>query len=169
VKRSLSQGQFAARETVDLVGPNKRVLYGVRILGPFRNRTQVEISRSDGYILGINPPICQSGDLKKSIGIHIIGPRGAIKIEKGVICNGRHLHASPEDATKLRIKDKQIVAVSFPGKRAGILDEVVVRVTPRYSLEFHLDIDEGNALGLKNGDLGLLLKNFDHRSYSPFR
>ncbi|MFW9991107.1 MAG: phosphate propanoyltransferase [Candidatus Odinarchaeota archaeon] len=169
VFHQLSQsGEFSATETVDLVGP-KRALYGVRILGPFRSETQVEVSRSDGYVLGLNPPVRQSGDLVGTPGIHLIGLRGAIKLEKGVITPGRHIHMNPEEARRLGVKDKQVVAVGFPGKRAGVLDEVMVHVKPGYNLEMHVDLDEGNALGLKTGDSGFLLKNFDHRSYSPFR
>ncbi|UCE14948.1 MAG: phosphate propanoyltransferase [Candidatus Heimdallarchaeota archaeon] len=160
--------EFICSETVDLVGPN-RTIYGVRIVGPLRKHTQIEISLSDGHVLGINPPIRQSGDLGGSPGIHIMGPKGAILIEKGVICAARHIHMNPEDAQRFGVVDKQIVAVGFPGKRAGVLDEVMVRVNPDYVLEFHIDVDEGNALFLKDGDLGHLLKDFNHQIYSPFR
>ncbi|MHA2053696.1 MAG: phosphate propanoyltransferase [Candidatus Hodarchaeales archaeon] len=160
--------EFACNETVDLVGP-KRAIYGVRILGPFRKQTQVEISRSDGYVLGINPPTRQSGDLGGSPGIHLMGPRGAIKLKKGVIYAARHIHMSPAEAQKLGVTDKQVLAVSFPGTRAGILDEVMVRIKPRYSLELHLDLDEGNALAISDGDLAHLITDFDKKSYSPFR
>ncbi|MHA1449583.1 MAG: phosphate propanoyltransferase [Candidatus Hodarchaeales archaeon] len=167
--RPLSQpGQFAAEETVDLVGP-KRVLYGVRILGPFRSNTQVEISRSDGYVLGVNPPIRISGNIKGTPGIKMIGPHGAIEIDEGVICSSRHIHMTPEDAIRYGVKDRQVVAVRFPGKRAGILEEVVIRVNPQYSTEFHLDLDEGNALGLKDGDTGILMKDFKAQVYSQLR
>ena len=166
---SLSQAkEFAAEETVDVVGP-KRALYGVRILGPFREKTQVEISRSDGYVLGINPPTRQSGDLEGSPSVHLIGPKGAITLDQGVIIAARHIHMSPEQAQKLNAIDKQIVAVSFPSKRAGILDEVMVHVHPEYTLELHLDLDEGNALALNDGDLGTLITDLDQRSFSPFR
>lgn len=160
--------EFACEETVDLIGP-KRAIYGVRILGPFRKQTQVEISRSDGYVLGINPPTRQSGDLEGSPGIHLIGPKGAIKLKKGVIFAARHIHMSPAEAQRLGVTNQQIVAVSFPGTRAGILDEVMVRVKPSYTLELHLDLDEGNALALNNGDLAHLIPNFDKKTYSPFR
>ncbi len=160
--------EFACNETVDLVGP-KRAIYGVRILGPFRKQTQVEISRSDGYVLGINPPTRQSGDLEGTPGIHLIGPNGAIKIKKGVIFAARHIHMSPADAQNLGVTDKQILAVRFPGTRAGILDEVMVRIKPKYSLELHLDLDEGNALALNDGDLAHLIVDFDKKSFSPFR
>ncbi len=159
--------EFACEETVDLIGPN-RALYGVRIVGPLREHTQVEISRSDGHVLGINPPVRQSGDISGTLGIHIMGPKGAIKIEEGVICVGRHIHMNPEDANKFGVSDKQMVAVSFPGTRAGVLDEVMVRVDPDFALELHLDLDEGNALFLKDGDMGHLISDFDHKTFSPF-
>ncbi|MHA2366989.1 MAG: phosphate propanoyltransferase, partial [Candidatus Hodarchaeales archaeon] len=158
----LSQpGQYASTETVDIIGP-KRPIYGVRILGPFRKQTQVEISISDGFILGINPPVRLSGDIEGTPGIHLMGSKGAIEIKEGVICAARHIHMSSEDALKFSVKDKQVVAVHFPGKRAGTLDEIIVRVDPRFKLDFHVDIDEGNALGLKNDDLGVLIKDLDH-------
>lgn len=167
--KPLSQpGQFASRQTIDLIGP-KRPIYGVRVLGPLRKQTQVEISLSDGFVLGINPPVRMSGDIKGTPGIHIMGSRGAVQIEEGVICAARHIHMSNENAKRFNVTNKEMVAVLFPGKRAGIFDEVYVRVDPKYSLDFHLDLDEGNALGIKTGDYGILLKNFDNKSYSPFR
>ncbi|MHA1994430.1 MAG: phosphate propanoyltransferase [Candidatus Hodarchaeales archaeon] len=166
---SLSQHkQFACEEVVDLVGP-KRAIYEVRVLGPFRDETQIEISRSDGYVLGINPPTRQSGDLEGTLGINVMGPKGAITLEKGVIFAARHIHMSPIDSQRLNVSDKQMVAVKFPGTRAGILDEVKVRVHPDYNLELHLDLDEGNALALNTGDMGTLISDFDEKSYSPFR
>ncbi len=160
--------EYACEETVDLIG-SKRAIYGVRIIGPFRKKTQVEISRSDGYVLGINPPTRQSGDLEGTPGIHIMGPKGAIMLKEGVIFAARHLHASPDDARRSGLVDKQLVAIKFPGKRAGILDEVMVRVHPDYVLELHLDLDEGNALALNNGDLGTLITDLSKEAYSPFR
>lgn len=154
--------------TVELVG-SSRSIKGVCVLKPFKEQTQVEISRSDGHVLGINPPIRHSGDLKGTPGIHIIGPKGAIQITEGVIRAARHIHMSPDDARKFGVTDKQLVAVSFPGKRAGILDEIMVRVHPVYHLELHLDTDEGNALELYSGDLGQIITDHDRSSFSPFR
>ena len=166
---SLSQKkEYACEEVVDLIGP-KRAIYGVRILGPFRNETQIEVSRSDGYVLGINTPTRQSGDLEGTPGIHVIGPKGAITLNKGVIFAARHIHMSPNDSQRLNVSDKQMVAVKFPGTRAGILDEVKVRVHPDYSLELHLDLDEGNALALNPGDMGTIISDFNEKTYSPFR
>ena len=154
--------------TVELVG-SKRSLKGVCVLKPFKEQTLVEISRSDGNVLGINPPIRHSSTLSGTPGIHIIGPNGAIWIKEGVIRPARHIHMNPDDAEKFGVIDKQIVAVSFPGKRAGILDEIMVRINPLNPLELHLDVDEGNALSLKNGDIGHIITDLDQRTYSPFR
>ncbi|MHA1969129.1 MAG: phosphate propanoyltransferase [Candidatus Hodarchaeales archaeon] len=159
--------QFACEETVDLIG-TKRAIYGVRVLGPLRNETQVEISRSDGFVLGINPPVRHSRDLEGTPGIHIIGPKGAILLGKGVIHAARHIHANPDEAKQLGIADREIVAVSFPGKRAGVLDEVMVRIDPNFRLEFHIDIDEGNALSLERGTFGHLIKDFNQSAYSKY-
>jgi putative phosphotransacetylase len=156
--KELSQpGQFACTEHVDLVGP-KRTIRGVRVLGPIRPETQVEISLTDGFVLGINPPIRLSGDLRNTPGIHIIGPAGAIRINKGVICAARHIHLSPKEAIKYNLEDKEVVRVKTQGSRAIIFDDVVVRVNPYFRGELHLDIDEGNAASLKNGDLVEILK-----------
>ncbi|MHA1946456.1 MAG: phosphate propanoyltransferase, partial [Candidatus Hodarchaeales archaeon] len=166
---SLSQPkEYACEEVVDIVGP-KRPIYGLRVLGPFRDKTQIEISRSDGYVLGINPPTRQSGDLEGTPGIHVIGPKGAITLDYGVIFAARHIHMSPNDAQLLNVSNKQMVAVKFPGKRSGILDEFMIRVHPDYRLELHLDLDEGNALALNTGNMGTLISNFEKGSYSPFR
>ena len=160
--------EFACLETVDIIG-SKRAIYGVRIIGPFRKQTQVEVSRSDGYVLGINPPTRQSGDLEGTPGIHIMGPKGAIMLKKGVIFAARHIHMTPDDARRFNVTNKQIVAVKFPGKRAGVLDEVVVRINPDYALELHLDLDEANALALNDGDLGTLVTDISKSGYSLFR
>ncbi|MFX0122151.1 MAG: PduL/EutD family phosphate acyltransferase [Candidatus Hodarchaeota archaeon] len=154
--------------TVELVG-SRRSIKGVCVLKPFKEQTQVEISLSDGHVLGINPPIRHSGNLSGTPGIHIIGPKGAIQINKGVIRAARHIHMSPDDAKKFGVIDKQKVAVSFPGKRAGILDEIMVRIHPLHQLELHLDIDEGNALALNDGDLGHIIVDLNQRFFSPFR
>jgi citrate synthase len=166
---SLSQPkEYACEEVVDIVGP-KRAIYGVRILGPFRDETQIEISRSDGHVLGINPPTRQSGDLEGTPGIHVIGPKGAITLDQGVIFAARHIHMSPKDTQMLNVSNKQMVAVKFLGKRSGILDEFMIRVHPDYKLELHLDLDEGNALALNTGDKGTLISNLGNVLYSPFR
>ncbi|KUK31145.1 MAG: Phosphate propanoyltransferase [Thermoanaerobacterales bacterium 50_218] len=155
--RELSQpGEFAAKETVTLVGP-RGVLQGVRVLGPPRSKTQVEISKTDGYILGIDPPVRVSGDHRDTPGCIIVGPHGAVKIESGVICAMRHIHISPELATNLGLHDGDFVRVKAAGDRKVIFDKVIVRVSPRAVFEMHIDTDEANAAGLRNGDRVLLM------------
>jgi putative phosphotransacetylase len=153
----LSQpGQFACQETVDVVGP-KRSLPGVRVLGPARGQSQVELSVTDGVVLGLRVPVRLSGDLQGSPGCHLIGPRGAVKLTEGCIVAMRHIHMTPEDAARLGLTDKQKVYVHFPGSRGVVFDEVVVRVSKDFRTELHLDTDEGNAASVRNGELGEVL------------
>lgn len=158
IMKDLSQpGQYAANEKVDIVGP-KGTLKGVRVLGPARGNTQVEISLTDGFVLGVTPPIKDSGDLAGSPGAKILGPKGEVTIENGIIAASRHIHMHTSDAEKFNVVDKDIVSVKVDGKRGLVFNNVLVRVHPTYALELHLDIDEGNAAGLKNGDLVELIK-----------
>jgi putative phosphotransacetylase len=148
----LSQpGQFAARETLEVVGP-KRSIPGVRILGPARAGSQVELSFTDGIVLGLNLPVRLSGEVHGSPGAHLIGPRGAVKLTEGCIVAVRHVHCTPTDAQRLGVKDKQKVYVRFAGPRGLVFDEVVVRVGPEFKTEMHLDTDEGNAAGIRPGE-----------------
>ncbi|MBO8165075.1 MAG: acetate/propionate family kinase [Brevibacillus sp.] len=150
-RKDLKQyGQYAAEETVTLVGPKGRI-NNVRILGPLRSQTQVEVSRTDAYVLGIDPPIRDSGDLEGTAGILIQGPRGEVKIDDGVILAFRHIHFSLEDARRFGVRDKQLVSVEVKGPRSLILENVLCRVHKDYRLEFHIDTDEANAAGLQNG------------------
>lgn len=147
----LSQpGQFAARETVEVVGP-KRSIPGVRILGPARDFTQVELSITDGVVLGLNVPVRLSGDVAGTPGIHLIGPRGAVRLPAGCIVAKRHLHVHSADARRLGLHQGQQVYVRVPGPRGIIFDGVVVRVSDNFRTELHLDTDEGNAAGLRSG------------------
>lgn len=151
--KDLSQpGQYAANEKVDIVGP-KGTLKGVRVLGPCRGKTQIEISRTDSFVLGIYPPVRDSGDIKGTPGAKIIGPKGEIEIEEGVIIAARHIHMHPDDAKEFGVKDKDRVRVKVEGERGLIFDNVLVRVRDDFALEMHVDIDEGNAAGINNGDL----------------
>ena len=145
-------GQFAAKEVVTLKGP-KGELERVRILGPSRKETQVEVSVTDSFKLGIKPPIKESGKLENTPGITIIGPKASIETSKGTIVALRHIHVPTEVARKLNIKDKDIVSVEINGERKSILGNVLVRVSDEYVLEMHVDMDEANACYLKNGDL----------------
>ena len=145
-------GQFAAKEVVTIRGP-KGQLEKVRILGPLREETQVEISVTDSFKLGIKPPIKESGKLENTPGITIIGPKASVETSKGTIVALRHIHVPAKVAQKLNIKDKDIVSVEINGDRKAILGSVLVRVSDKYVLEMHVDMDEANACYLKNGDL----------------
>ncbi len=156
--KDLSQpGQFAANEKVDIVGP-KGTLKGIRVLGPVRKETQIEISLTDSFVLGVTPPVRDSGDLIDSPGAKIVGPKGEVELNKGVIAAGRHIHMHTSDAEIFSVTDKEVVSVKIQGKRGLVFDNVLVRVNPEYALEMHVDIDEGNAAGLKNGSMVEILK-----------
>lgn len=151
-KKNLTQvGEFAAAETVTLVGP-KGVLQGVRVLGPARKITQAEISCTDGFNLGILPPLRDSGHIAESAGLVVIGTIGAITLKEGVICAARHIHMSHDDAQRFGVSDGDRVLAEVDGPRGCIFKNVLVRVHPSFRLEFHIDTDEANAVGLKNGD-----------------
>lgn len=145
-------GQFAAEEVVTLKGP-KGEIEKVRILGPLRENTQVEISVADSFKLGVKPPIKESGKLEDTPGIIIIGPKASVETSKGTMVALRHIHVPTEMAEKLNINDKDIVSVEISGHREAILGNVLVRVSDKYVLEMHVDMDEANACYLKNGDL----------------
>lgn len=151
-QKPLSQpGQFACQETVELVGPRGSIP-GVRVLGPERPASQVELSVTDGYVLGIQAPVRVSGDVSGTPGGHLIGPRGAVRLEEGFIVAARHIHLEPGHAAEAGLSDKQKVAVRVVGRRGLIFDEVVVRVSDKFRTELHLDVDEGNAAAVRNGD-----------------
>ncbi len=152
----LSQpGQYACEEQVHLVGPKGRIAK-VRVLGPTRKETQVEIAMTEQFKLGVQPPIRQSGDLTGTPGLTLEGPYGSSTIERGVICAQRHIHMSPEDAMRFRVRDKYVVRVRVEGERELIFGDVVVRVNPAFRLAMHIDTDEGNAGNLKTGMRGYI-------------
>ncbi|GIP41178.1 hypothetical protein J31TS4_44580 [Paenibacillus sp. J31TS4] len=162
-------GQYAAEETVTLVGPKGKIGH-VRVLGPVRKQTQVEISRTDSYLLGVDPPIRDSGDLAGSEALTIVGPQGEVKLEEGVILAFRHIHFSEEDAERFGIVDKQFVAVEVEGPRSLVLENVLCRVHRDYRLEFHIDTDEANAAGLRNGmELEVIVPNQAGPAYDALR
>ncbi len=148
----LQKGEFAARETVTLIGPRMKALEGVRILGPARDKTQVEISLTDAYFLGIRPPVRPSGEHEGTPGILIVGPMGFVNLESGVIRANRHVHISTEDARSLKLTDNDRVLVRVEGDRPLIYYDVQVRVRDSFVAEMHLDTDDANASGLRNGD-----------------
>lgn len=151
-KKDLGQpGQYAAEETVTLKGP-KGTLERVRVLGPLRERPQVEILVGDGFAIGVNPPVRESGQLAATPGITLLGPKGSIQLPDGVIAALRHIHMSPEDALRFGVADRQMVRVALDGIRGGVLHNTVVRVSDRFALELHVDTEEANALGIQNGD-----------------
>lgn len=150
-KVDLSQpGQYASNEQVTLKGP-KGSIERVRILGPERNETQVEISKTDSFVLGINPPVRNSGDLDGAAEITIVGPKGEVTKNAAIIA-ARHVHACKEDAKKYGFEGKEFVSVVVKGEKPGILENVYVRISDKFSYEVHLDTDDANAFLIKNGD-----------------
>jgi acetate kinase len=148
--------QYAAEETVTLVGPSGR-LRSVPVVGPPRPVNQVELSRTDALALGIKAPVRESGDLIGTPGIVMEGPRTQVTLGTGVICALRHIHMSPSDAERFALADKDRVEVSTEGSnRRMVFRDVLVRVSPNYRLELHLDTDEANAAGLRAGDYATL-------------
>jgi putative phosphotransacetylase len=157
-KDLIQPGQFACAETVTIKGP-KGQLDGVRILGPERKETQCEILASDVFKLGVpGCPVRESGQLEGSFPFEVIGPRGSLKKERGLIVAMRHIHFDPEAAKRYGVVDKQIVALKVGSERAAIFLNVVCRVSPQYALECHLDFDEGNAVGISSGVLGEIVQ-----------
>ncbi|MGD2085374.1 MAG: acetate/propionate family kinase [Candidatus Aminicenantes bacterium] len=152
--QELSQpGQYACKERVNLIGPKGRV-NNVRVLGPTRKETQVEIAMTEQFKLGIHPPIRESGDLANTPGVTLESETATIKIDKGVICAMRHIHMQPEDALRMGLKDRDVVMVRIPGKRELIFGDVLVRVRSNYKLAMHLDTDEANAADISDGIFG---------------
>ncbi len=150
-KVDLSQpGQYACNEQVILKGP-KGIIERVRILGPERGETQAEISKTDSFALGINPPVRNSGDLKGAAKITIVGPCGEITKDAAIIAT-RHVHATMEDAKKYGFEKKEFVKIMVKGEKGGILENVYVRISDNFSYEVHLDTDDANAFLIKNGD-----------------
>lgn len=158
IKKDLSQpGQYACEEKVDLVGP-KNTIKGVRVLGPVRSSTQVEISITDAFKLGVDPVVRNSGDIAGTPGVKIIGPKGEVELDKGVIVAARHIHMHTSDAERFGVKDGDVVKVKTEGIRALVFENVLVRCGDTHALEMHVDIEEGNAAGVKNGDMVELIK-----------
>ena len=149
--KALSQEyHFAAQEKLDVIGPEDE-FKSVRIVGPLRKYTQLEISYTNALRLGVKPPVRKSGDLKGAPGITLKSSKGKIKVKNAVILARRHLHASPQKARKYGLRDGQIISVFVSGKRSSIFHEVVVRIDPTFDWHVHLDTDEANAVGLFSG------------------
>ena len=153
VKKELKQpGQYAAEEQVDVVGP-KGTLKSLRVLGPCRKETQVELAVTDARTIGLVLPVRESGVLDGSPGVKLIGPAGEVELTKGAIIALRHIHLSADQAKEAGVKDKDWVTVKTFGTRPLIFEEVLIRSGDAHINEMHVDTDEGNAAGLKNGDL----------------
>jgi putative phosphotransacetylase len=156
--KELSQpGQFACKERVTLMGP-KGSINNVVVLGPERENTQVEVSLTDALILGVKPPVKESGDIEGSAGIVLVSDKTAVNLEKGCMVAKRHIHLSPENAKKFNVQDKEIVKAEVFGKRKLIFDDVVVRVNKDFRAYMHIDYDEANACGFAKGTLTRIIK-----------
>jgi len=156
--RDLSQpGEFASNEQVTIVGANMRVIEKVRILGPLREYTQAELSITDGYFLGLDLPTRISGNIKGSPPIIFIGPKGVLSLSEGAIRAARHIHMTPKDAESYQVKDGDRVKVEVSGEHGVIYKDVVIRVSEKSKLAFHLDTDEANAGNVKGSGLARIL------------
>lgn len=159
VRNDLSQtGQYAAEETVTVEGP-KSSMANVRILGPTRKDTQIEISRTDSFALGLKPPVRDSGFLDGSPGVTLIGPKGKVTLDQGVIIAQRHIHMTEAEAESFGVTDKELVSVRVGGERGVTFENVLVRVRNDFVLEMHIDTDEANAAILSNGQLVEVFRN----------
>jgi putative phosphotransacetylase len=157
-KKDLMGGQFAAEECITILGAKLSSMENVRILGPLRKESQVEISKTDALKLGLKAPVRESGDLTNSAPITIVGPKGAIALTEGCIVAKRHIHMSVEEGKQFGLDNNQIVNVKIPGERGGLLGNVQVRIDRTYSLEMHIDTDEANAMEIKCGSLLEIVK-----------
>ncbi len=158
VRRRVRQPkEFAAEEVVSVHGP-RGTFASVRVMGPCRTKSQVELSKTDCYALSVAAPVTQSGCLENAAPIDVEGPRGRIHLERGAIVAARHLHLGPSHAVQLGLSDQDLVRIKVDGQRGGILDNVIVRVKEDWIPEIHLDTDEANALGLGTGDHVRLVK-----------
>ena len=156
-ERELSQpGQFVAKERVSVIGPKGRFDH-VAVLGPERPEAQVEISLTDGRVLGITPPVRQSGAVAGTPGAVLVGTAGKVELSQGVLAAQRHIHMHPDDAAKLGVADKQQVRLQTFTARPVVFDNVMVRIHPSFQTSVHLDYDEANACGFQKGDLGRIL------------
>ncbi len=150
--KDLSQpGQFACKEQLTIVGPSLRPIEGVRVLGPVRKESQVEISRTDSFTLKVKPPVRESGDIKGSAPVTIIGPKGTVTLKEGCIIANRHIHMSDEEGKAFGLNDGDYVTVEVNGERRTTFYDVQVRVNKAFRLEMHIDTDDANAAGVGNG------------------
>ena len=156
-KKDLMGGQYAANETVTIVGLKLRAIENVRVLGPVRRQSQVEISATDAIKLGIKAPIRESGNLAGSAPIAVVGPKGAVYLNEGCIIAKRHIHMAPKDAEQAGVTDGDVVSVRVENERGTIFNHVQIRVDESFTLEMHIDTDEANASKISTGTLAVIL------------
>ncbi len=158
IKKPLSQiGEYASVETVS-IKTDKATIDNVRVLGPVRNYTQVEISRTDAYKLGINPPVRESGNLKDAETVEIIGPEGSVIAKESTIIAERHIHINTNELEQYGLQNGEVVRIKIDGIKGGIINNVKIKAKDTYTFELHLDTDEGNAFLLNNGDIVDIIK-----------
>lgn len=157
--KDLSQpGQYACKEQLTVIGPSMRAIEGVRVLGPERKKSQVEISRTDSFVLKLKPPVRESGDISGSAPITIIGPKGIVTLDEGCIIANRHIHMSEDEGRVFGVKDGEYVDVELDGERRSLFYDVQIRVHKDFRLEMHIDTDDANAAGVGNGFKAKLIK-----------
>jgi len=157
-KKDLMGGQYACNETVTIVGLKLRAIENVRVLGPVRKASQLEISATDAMKLGIAAPIRESGNVAGSAPVAVVGPKGVIYLKEGCIIAMRHIHMSPADASAAGVSDGDIVSVKADNERGTIFNQVKIRVSDSFTLEMHIDTDEANASRIKTGDMVTIIK-----------
>lgn len=157
--KDLSQpGQYACKEQLTLVGPSMRAIEGVRVLGPERKKSQVEISRTDSFTLKVKPPVRESGDIKGSAPVTVIGPKGIVTLSEGCIIANRHIHMSEDEGKRFGVCDGEYVDVLLNGERKSLFYDVQIRVHKDFRLEMHIDTDDANAAGVGNGFKATIMK-----------
>ncbi len=157
-KKTLMGREYAAEECVTLVGPSLKSIEKVRVLGPVRGNTQVEISKTDTFILKVSPPVRPSGKVEGSEKLVLVGPKGSVYLKQGVIIANRHIHLTPEYALRHNIKDGDYVDVMVDSIKPTKFYDVQVRVRDDFNVEMHIDTDDANSAGIKNGDLVRIIK-----------
>lgn len=157
--KDLSQpGQYACKETLTIVGPSMKPIVGVRVLGPVRKSSQVEISRTDSFTLKLKPPVRESGNIAGSAPITVIGPKGTVTLSEGCIIANRHIHMSPADGARFGVNDGDTVTVELNGERRTLFYDVQIRVHKDFRLEMHIDTDDANAAGVSGSDSAVIHK-----------
>ncbi|MFV0528768.1 MAG: phosphate propanoyltransferase [Lachnospiraceae bacterium] len=157
-RKELMGGEFASNEVVTIVGLKLRAIENVRVLGPVRKKTQIEISATDAIKLGVKAPIRESGDTAGSAAIALVGPKGAVYLEEGCIVAMRHIHMAPADAQAAGVHDGDIVSVLADNERGTTFNHVKIRVKDTYTLEMHIDTDEANAAKISTGNTVTIIK-----------